>query len=210
MTTDVQWIVDALQKDPSKTRAGIARALNVDKSAITRLLAGERRLKFSEAHIIGDYLGVSVPHRPLGGLAEDQAEFVTASTEAARAPIMAASPLFKGKWLLHRDRKPVDFRLRPPNVAMTEGVFGFYAPDRAMAPRFRPGETIWIDPTRPPIVGGDILLADKKTDPDAQVIFVGELTDEKPDRWMVRQSDSGRATAFPKDAWTAFRILPRY
>lgn len=56
-----QWIRDALDSDPAKNRAGLAKALGRAPSMVTSLLDGPRELKVSEIAAISDYLQVDPP-----------------------------------------------------------------------------------------------------------------------------------------------------
>jgi len=58
----IDWIIAALDKNPQKlSRSGLARHLGLDRSLITRLLAGERNIKIDELSAIAEYLGEPLP-----------------------------------------------------------------------------------------------------------------------------------------------------
>jgi hypothetical protein len=54
------WIVSGLKK-PGKTQKGLAAALGVSESAVSRLLAGHRRIQLVELPRIGAYLQEEIP-----------------------------------------------------------------------------------------------------------------------------------------------------
>lgn len=58
----VDWINSGLKK-PGKTKRGLAKALGLDPSIITRIVQGRRRLKADELYDIADYLETPVPER---------------------------------------------------------------------------------------------------------------------------------------------------
>ncbi len=216
MSTDITWIIRALQSDPTKTRAGMARALNIDKSAITRLLAGERQLKFHEASKIAAYLEITPPLSEAirrDGASEKDHSYGDGGTVDG-APIYDAEAISDGSWMLFRNMPSIDRKQRAPHFENAAKVFGFYAPDDVMAPRFKTGEIVWIDPARPPVIGGDVLLVDKDAGPDGEKVILGELNYSNEERWVIIQhsasSPDKREQTFEADTWSACFVLPRY
>jgi transcriptional regulator with XRE-family HTH domain len=55
----IEWLKSGLQ-DPGKTQAGLAKALGIDPSGVSRLLSGERRLLASEITKAAGYFGTAV------------------------------------------------------------------------------------------------------------------------------------------------------
>ncbi|MEO1136299.1 MAG: helix-turn-helix transcriptional regulator, partial [Pseudomonadota bacterium] len=142
MQREVDWIIDALARDPAKTRTGLAHALNIDKSGVSRLLKGDRRLKYEEAQLAAAYLGVT----PGGGasatgLAEDPADYASSSNsgvDLATAPLFRAETSNDGFWRLEKSAL-IERRPRLPQFSGAQDVFGFYAPENSMAPRYHAG-----------------------------------------------------------------------
>lgn len=64
---NVDWIIEGL-RHAGKTRAGLARAMGVDRAAVTRLLKGERKLLASEVPIVEAYLQSSGEAPAAGGM----------------------------------------------------------------------------------------------------------------------------------------------
>ncbi len=58
-TIDKDWFLRRLG-DNNKSVRGLARHLNIDASAASRMLSGERRMKMDEASSIAQFLGVHV------------------------------------------------------------------------------------------------------------------------------------------------------
>ncbi len=63
----VAWIEDALRRKPHLSQAGLARHLGRDKSVISMIRRGTRRLKADEISIVADYLGESPPTEDVVG-----------------------------------------------------------------------------------------------------------------------------------------------
>ena len=210
MATDVGWILEALENNPAKTRAGMARALNVDKSAVTRLLNGDRQLKFHEAAKIAEYLGIAPP-TPVA-LADRDRDFGGGDPSPAMAssPIYDARTLAEGRWMVFRTAPPIDFKTRAPNVANAARVFGFYAPDNAMAPRFKVGEVVWVDPSRPVSTGDDVLFGAADNGPDGETVLLAWLTETTDAHWIATQYGRDQTHMLERSEWSALLALPRY
>lgn len=56
---DKQWFEDRL-KEAGRTQNGLARHLGVDKSAISRMLAGQRKMRMDEANAIANFIAAPV------------------------------------------------------------------------------------------------------------------------------------------------------
>lgn len=215
MQQEVDWILKALARDPSKTRAGLARALNIDKSGVSRMLKGARRLKYEEAQKAAAYLGVA-PGGPMagligGGLAEDGAPYAAEQGRDERLPSVAlidASSGGDGFWLLDQ-RNTIERRPRAPQFADAKDIFGFYAPDNAMAPRFHAGEVIWVNPARPAGPGKDGLVIGVKENNFEMSVFLGVVSHDDAGRLHVTQYGSGVTKTFPANEWRAVHVYGR-
>ena len=58
--SETDWIRDGLAK-PGKTQRGLANALGLDPSAVSRLLTGGRQLRAAEIPMVAAYLDSSAP-----------------------------------------------------------------------------------------------------------------------------------------------------
>lgn len=90
-----KWIVDALRADARLSRAGLARHLGhgSDRSRVTKMIAGERRIRVDEIPEIAAYLGVQPP-----GLT------VKSSVESLGLPLIGM--ISKGFWTEPGMRQP--------------------------------------------------------------------------------------------------------
>lgn len=202
MQREVDWIVEALRRNPAKTKSGLARALGIDKSGVTRLLNGARRLKYSEAEKAAQYLGCAP-----GGFAEAAEPYVAEFSAPLRgAPLFSARSDTEGFWLLDRTT-PIEVRPAAPQFAGAALVFGFYAPDGAMEPRFRTGEIVWVNPSRAAATGADALLAPRDFAEKSRV-FLAVLEASSTEGMEVRQHGAERRF-FARSQWQAFYVFDR-
>lgn len=56
---DKDWFLGRLEENNRSVR-GLARHMEIDPSAVSRMLSGERRMKMDEANLIAQFLGVHV------------------------------------------------------------------------------------------------------------------------------------------------------
>lgn len=204
----IEWIENALEKSRhtgnKKTKAGIAAVLGRSPAQATRLLDGTRRLQVDEISKIAKYLEVAPP----SGFAEDSEPFEGKPEDLA--PIFATSANSAGEWLIHRHEEPVDSKPRAPHFMKSARVFGVYAPDDAMAPRFKPGEIAWVDPARPPAPGDDVLVIAKIRTRGPERFLLAELRARKRDEFIAAQYKDQTERKFDESRWTAMLVLPRY
>ena len=208
MEREVEWIRRALARNRDKTQTGLAQALNLDKSSVSRLLRGERRLKFSEARLAAAYLGVEPP----AGFTEGGGDYQS-NRAAAQTPSSAA--LFRvdvgsdGFWLLDRETV-VETRPRSQQLTGVPSAFGFYVPDAAMAPRFQIGEVAWVNPDRPAATGDDALMIRKERCGDLDMVLLCEIRDVSHDGFSIHQHGVGGNTrTLPRSDWNAYYVFPR-
>lgn len=208
MDREFEWIKTALSRDKTKTQSGLAAALGIDKSSVSRLLSGGRRLKFAEARLAAAYLGIEPPMAFVEG-GEDFAYPETPRFAGQKlAPIFRAETASDGFWRLDRrsvvERKPVG-----PQLCRAPSVFGLYAPDDAMAPRFKAGEIAWINPMRPAAPGDDALLLSAIKAEALETVLLCELTSVSPERLASRQHSQDKDRNFTCDDWRALYVYPR-
>lgn len=204
---DIQWIIDALERDDSKSRKGIGDAINIDKSGVSRLLSGARVLKLREAQRIANYLGVPAP----SGFAENGTAF-TPAPKARMIPVYRATKLSgrsPATFRIFRQEPPVDLRPRPLHCAAAAPIFGVYVQELTMAPRFKRGELILADPSRPVAPGDDVLFIAKGAPENGERALIGELTAAGAQFHYLQHGRKG-GFRLPADAWTAALILRAY
>jgi hypothetical protein len=199
---EIQWVLEALAKDPSKSRKGLGDAIGLDKTGVSKLLSGRRALKMREGIKISEYLGVTPPI----GFAEDPSPY---SASAAAPVFRASADPAEAFWRLYRNEAPIDRRQRAPHFASASRVFGLYAPDDSMAPRFKAGELIFADPSRPVVQGDDVLFIARHADGGEQVV-VAELVKTTPSYHLVNQHGRPGERRLPAKTWAACLVLRGY
>ena len=219
MSTDyATWTKNQLARDRTKTQAGLARRLRLNKSAVSRMLSGERKITASELDEIIAYLGVAHPHSTMAGnpsdrgFADPAAEFRGADREhpAPRpcAPIYATTFRSDGQWSLDRG-EAIDWRQKAHGHETAVRLFGFYAPDDTMAPRFKRGEIVWVDPGRPAVQGKDALLMRRQEYEKLEHIILCEIVELHNDMIAFRQFSSDDVVRVSTRDWSTNYVLDR-
>ena len=78
----VAWIKDGLSR-PGKSQNGLAEALDIDPSSVSRLLKGARQIKTREIELISSYLGYGPPADTFGMSGQGHVRGTPSSTAAA-------------------------------------------------------------------------------------------------------------------------------
>ncbi|MEL7486699.1 MAG: hypothetical protein AAGJ87_05720, partial [Pseudomonadota bacterium] len=107
-------------------------------------------------------------------------------------------------------KTPVNRLARPPSVENAVSIYGFVAPDAELSPRFKSGEIVWIDPVQPAKTDNDVMLVDRLTDGKDQLVIIGELIANNERCWIIKRPRAAIPESYPKSAWEAYLILPRY
>ena len=201
MSHTAEWIREMLARDKSKSQSGLADSMGLDKSAVSRMLSGDRQIKADEVARIADYFG----QRPHRGFSEDGANFEDAPP---LAPIFRAT-VENCAWLIFRNEPAIDLRKRAPHFINAASVFGFFAPNDAASPRFKTGEILWVEPARPVRAGDDALLAEKGARKPTRV-EVGEMKNASASEFVFTRYGDGREQRLPSRRWSAMLLLPRY
>ncbi len=209
MQREVDWIIEALERDPAKTQTGLAAALGIDKSGVSRMLKGRRRLKYEEAQRAAEYLEVNPAVAERAGFAEPENPYLAEPRPEMLAPLYASAAGEKnGVWLLDL-QQPIERRPQAPDFAGAALVFGFYAPDESMGPRFHTGEIVWVNPGRPAAAGHDALLLAKDAPAARTAACLCVLETTTASAYRISQYGIGGVREFPAADWRAAYVYGR-
>jgi phage repressor protein C with HTH and peptisase S24 domain len=177
---NIDWIRKGLTK-AGKTQAGLAGALGIHPSGVTRLLAGERQLKAAEIARAAAYLEIDVAPALPESLREMFAPAVPPSPAAGPAPIPLTQDLRSrdlpvlGNAMGGPDGyfdmqgQVIEHVWRPPFLATVRNAFALYVIGTSMAPRYEEGELIYCHPGRRPKTG-DYVVVELRPEPGSDLI----------------------------------------
>lgn len=178
---DVEWIREGLQK-PGKTQRGLAERLGIDPAAVTRILNGGRQIKASEVGPIAAYLEVGAP----AGFQEPAPRF-QAPGGPDRMPVLGMAEGGEEGWNLWNG-DVVDYVPRPPFLVGVPNAYAVYVTGESMAPRYLPGELLYVHPGRPPAPGDFVLVqAHPKHDGDPPRAVVKRLVRRTAQKLVLEQ-----------------------
>jgi phage repressor protein C with HTH and peptisase S24 domain len=178
---DIDWIRKGLAK-PGKTQAGLAGALGIHPSGVTRLLAGERQLKAAEIARAAAYLELDTAP----ALPQPLRDAVPAAQSGPAAPLTPV-PIPYTQELRSRDLPVlgnamggpdgyfemqgmiIEHVWRPPSLATVRNAFALYVIGSSMAPRYEEGELIFCHPGRRPRTG-DYVVVELGPEPGSDLI----------------------------------------
>lgn len=176
-----EWIRTKIESTRGLTQAGLSERLGLDPSAVNRMLHGNRNIMAWEVPIIEDYIGARFAPEIFAEDARNRLE--QKGSPALRgfgeggAPAIRLSPSLEPA-IFGGDVVPVyghatgaletglnlaqdtiaDWAPRHPLQRGIQGAFAIYAFSDAMAPRYFPGELIYVHPGRPPQTGRDCVI----------------------------------------------------
>lgn len=152
----VEWLHTALAK-PGKTQRGLASALDIDPSAVNRMLKGDRRLRVDEVTKAAAYLGEAIPDellpvlKPENSATQDwilEVDVKGGAGGGGEAGVcyvsdgnggMTAADDVKAQWGIPQDYIRSELRVRSDTARMIE-IHG-----DSMEPILRSGDRVMID-----------------------------------------------------------------
>lgn len=224
---DSTWLINRLHS-LRKTRSGLARALDLQPSAISRIINGQRKIQAGEIEPMARFLEVSqdlllqkIATAPDDGViakilesdartqkAEDLARearlkdpyfsietrLIDGEVQAARETGHGALPVWgvyfdpKAKCALSIE-KTIDRVPRIPQLYNVLNAYAVYMPDESMAPRYNPGDTLYINPAKPLNLGCYcILFSSRSNEKDSPVmVFIGEMVGYDSEQIGIKQ-----------------------
>jgi phage repressor protein C with HTH and peptisase S24 domain len=167
---DGHWFQDQLRR-AGHTQAELARALGIDPSAVSKLFKGERQLKLVEASHLARFLNLpyeevvrraGVDQPPGGGVlpgGEAAATSAQTTTDQQRdlIPVRSAARGGDNQEMFLEDG-PIDYVQRPPYLRNVRDAYGIYVVGDSMAPRYRQGQLLHVNPHRPAAPGRGVVV----------------------------------------------------
>jgi phage repressor protein C with HTH and peptisase S24 domain len=147
---DIDWIRQGLAL-PGKTQRGLAAALGVDASAVSRLLNGARQIKAAEIAVAAAYLGVAPPAglMPRAALPAQPLAYASSVMHGPRDLPVVGTAVAGSDGMFLMNGQIHDYIERPPSLQGVAGAYAVYVADRSMEPRYFAGETLHVHPGRP-------------------------------------------------------------
>lgn len=205
--SETDWIRDGLAK-PGKTQRGLANALGLDPSAVSRLLTGGRQLRAAEIPVVSAYLDSSAPSALSDPIVAPRSEAPTKPNQrpapthwigARDLPVMGTVVAGSdGMFLMNGEVH--DYIERPPSLQGVTNAYAVYVADTSMVPRYFPGETLHIHPGRAIASGDDsfvVVQIKPEADGEAPRALVKRFKRRTSTSLVLEQFNPHRELEFP-------------
>jgi DNA-binding XRE family transcriptional regulator len=92
------------------------------------------------------------------------------------------------------------WEMRPPILAGVKEAYAIYVDGESMFPRYKPGETVWINPNIPPSRGADVIVQLHPSDEDDPPHgFIKEFVGWSPNHLRLHQWNPVGEITYPRD-----------
>ena len=188
--------------ETGQTQRQLATALDLDPSAVTRLLKGQRRLRLDEAPKVRAFLGLPVAEADVAAVAPNVRRRLVGrqpdiDSAAMDLPVYASAQ--GGPEGMIIDQEPIEWTRRPPALAGVMNAFAFYVVGDSMWPRFRQGERLLVHPRRPPRPGQDVLVILRSADGAEFNALVKTLKASSEEAIVLEQFNPRKELTFEHD-----------
>lgn len=176
-------------------KADLARALGVKPVNVTQWEAGTTRPDLARVPDIARALQVTV-----GWLMGEDERNINLETGIFSAhagpqfvpgvrdfPVLGSAEAGDGTFTMDSG-VPIDFVNRPIGLANRKDAYGIYVQGVSMLPIYDPGDLVYVDPRRPPMIGRDcIVQLKKRSEGDAMRFLLKRLVKRTGAKWTFRQ-----------------------
>lgn len=189
---------------PGKSQRGLARALNLDDAAVSRMVKGDRQIKALEIPKIEAYL-FGPGRGPRTGPAETH---LSQQGNENRIPVLGMAECGPDGWSLWNG-DVVDYVPRPPNLAGASQAYAVFVMGTSMEPRYHPGELVYIHPGKPITVGSYVLVQlHPESDGEAPKAVLKRLSRRSGNKIVLEQFSPARSfTLAMADVVSVHRVV---
>ncbi len=132
---DYQWLQSQFEANPQQSKAGLARALGLEPSAISKILANTRQIKAHEYNGMRKYFGL-----PVDG--ERSLQAASLSTAQPSSGLEDSDEIASADWAMPQDMVSAPFTL-------PEKITAYEVKKDTGSVRFCLGDRLLLDPTHP-------------------------------------------------------------
>ncbi|MFC5374754.1 helix-turn-helix transcriptional regulator [Brevundimonas faecalis] len=133
----------------NKTNADLGRLLGLDGSQVTRIIKGTRQIQRHEWKRIEEWLGSAIP---------ESHETGEVTVMPGLVPLYGWAGAASDERLTFAEQTLIGAVPRHPNQQNARGAFALRVSDESMAPRYEPGETVYVAPNQWPAREQDCVL----------------------------------------------------
>lgn len=202
---DIGWIRDSLKK-PGKTQRGLAAALGIDPTGVSRLLSGERQLKAAELDKVHAYFAAKEPQSAPAKTSQLTIDQPRRSDNDPLRVLGMAEGDEDGWQPFNGD--VIETIPRPANLVGVPDAYAVYISGDSMSPRYLPGEKIHIHPHKPVSAGAFVLVQKRPKSPgEAPKAIVKRLVKRSGNRVVLAQYNPEKTFEVKADEVVLHRIV---
>jgi len=217
------WVKQRL-RELGKTSRELARALGISPPRVSEMFAGNRAIDGDEVQKLARFLEMPVEwvakKAAEGGLLEGSPVKLSEIDMEDRVDVPVASRMTKdvkvlgvaiggseGDFLINGE--VVDRVRRPPALVDVKDAFALYLAGDSMAPRYEPGDLIYLNPARAPRPGDDVVIELlPERDGDGHPAYVKRLLRRSPTAVKVAQFNPQKEIEIPtKRIRAIYRVM---
>jgi len=147
--------------------------------------------------------GEPPPDRPMPNAS---APFAVPPISTRRIPVYGrAVGGVEGKFIFNGEL--IDTVMCPPGLENVPDAYAVFVSGESMSPRFRPGETVWVHPGRPPRRGDDVVVQLHVPDGDPPEGYIKEFVSWTPTRLVLRQFNPDREIEFEREQVKTVHVI---
>lgn len=144
---DIGWLKKELEKRGRGAKGELARALDLNDSAISKILGGTRGVSSPEADKIRAFFGAAQPAAQ---------ELVILPT--ADVPVLGTALGGDGTGDFLLNGQPLHYVKRPAKFAGRDDLFALYVSGSSMEPRYFGGELVFCERRRAPAIRDHVVV----------------------------------------------------
>lgn len=132
---DAQWLKAQFAHHPDKTKAGLAQALGLEASAVSKILSGSRQIKAPEYVIMRQFFGLPSD----GGSSSKTSQAYVLGSLGKQAQFEESTDPAQSQWVI-----PADI-IKKHTDTPSEQIKSFQVSDNMMTPDFNKDEHVLVD-----------------------------------------------------------------
>lgn len=204
MDIDVEWIRQALARDPEKTQRGLAQAMGIDATGVSRMLKGLRQLKANEVQKVREYFAKASKSDITSDLKSDEGTLPLVSAPLIKPTdwprdLPAYGVAIAGtEGGIEFNGQVTDYLRRPPRLQAVKDAYAVYVHGDSMSPWRKNGDAVYVHPGLPCRVGDYVVVQLRPEHPgEAPRAYIKELVRRTEKELRLRQFNPPKEIAIP-------------
>lgn len=204
MDIDVEWIRQALAQNPDRTQRGLAEAMGIDATGVSRMLKGLRQLKANEVQKVREYFAKASKSDITSNLKSDEgmgplisAPLIKPTDWPRDLPVYGVA-VAGSEGGIEFNGQVTDYLRRPPRLQAVIGAYAVYVHGDSMSPWRKNGDAVYVHPGLPCRVGDYVVVQIRpERAGDAPNAYIKELARRTERELRLRQFNPPKEITIP-------------